>query len=366
MNKPKKIILAVTNNLENDQRVNKVASSLSKFGYNVCVLGSKSRPCHHYSPGYETKRLNVFFKKGILFYAEINIRFLFYLLFHHADVITANDTDTILPVWIAATIKRIPWVADLHELFPEVPEVTNRKRVKRVWTKIEDLVFPHIRHGYTVCQSIANHYKNKYNIDLGIIRNIPQKKVFTGKKDLFKKQFGNKKVILYQGAVNVGRGIEWAMDAMQYVENAVMIVIGNGDLYPSLSEKAKNPPYAGKVYFLGAMPYNELQPYTESADLGLCLLKHQGLSYYYALPNRIFDFMQARTPIIATGFPEIKKILDDSKTGITVSTEDPAILAEIIRKALDTEIDYNTFELAADKYTWENEEKELGKIYNQI
>lgn len=355
--------MTVTNNLETDQRVNKVATTLQKMGFRVMVIGCNNKPCHYYNPGYATKRMNVIFKKGILFYAEINIRIFCLLLFSHFDIYVSNDTDVILPNLIVSKIKKRIWVADLHELFPEVPEVTNRKFVKWVWTKIEDITFPHITNGYTVCQSIADYYKKKYSINLKVVRNIPMFHPYCKSTSPF--HFG-KKVILYQGAVNVGRGIEWIMDAMQYINDAVFVIVGTGDLYNTLKNKSHQDQYKDKVFFLGAIPYKQLSSYTTNANLGVCLLRRQGLSYYYSLPNRVFDFMQAHVPILATGFPEISRIINEAHTGLTINTEDPQKIAQVIEYMLRQNIDHDIYATAAQKYTWENEEKVLYSIYSKF
>lgn len=362
----KEVVLSVTNNLETDQRVNKVAHTLIGMGYDVTVIGSNHRECHAYNPGYKTKRLSVWFKKGVLFYAEYNLRlFLFLLLHKRYDVYVANDTDTLLPNFFIHKVKNGKLVVDLHELFPELPEVTNRKFVKWVWTSIEDLILPHVVNGYTVCQSIADYYKNKYSITLKVVRNIPNYKEYTGKKNLFS-SYTDKKVILYQGAVNEGRGIEWIMDAMPLVDNAIFIVIGTGTLYDSLKDKAKDPIYKDRVLFLGHKPYSELIDYTLSSDLGVCLLKNQGLSYYYALPNRIFDFMQAHVPMLATGFPEIARIINREKTGYTINTENPEEIAKAINFLLMQKFDDDNFARVAGIYNWENEQNVLKEIYSNI
>lgn len=359
--KQKKIILSVTNNLETDQRVHKVASSLHENGFEVLVVGTKSRKCNPYKRNYGTQRMPCLFKKGFLFYAEYNIRLFFLLLFSDCDILTANDTDTLVPNFIVAKIRRKKLVVDLHELFPEVPEVVSRPFVKKVWESIEAAILPRVSHGYTVCESIASYYKERYGTDLKVVRNIPMKRHFCKKSEKLK--FDGKKIILYQGAVNVGRGIEWIMEAMPMVENAVFVVIGRGDLFDELSKKAEEKIYQDKVFFLGHVPYSELFEYTCSADLGTCLLEANGLSYYFSLPNRIFDYMQAHVPIIATDFPEIRKVVSTYKTGRVTNSKDPKVLAKIITEMLNEKVDDNIFENALANFSWEKEAETLIKIY---
>lgn len=349
----KRIIMTVTNNLESDQRVHRVASWFHENGWQVTVVGSQNQPCHDYQQPYATKRLPVWFKKGPLFYAEINIRLFFYLLRHAGGRIWSNDTDTILAGFMASKIKRKHFTVDLHELFPEVPEVACRPFVKSVWTKLEDWILPRVKECYTVCQSIADYYQNRYGIKVKVLRNMPFKRAYTGKSGKF--DFGGKRVILYQGAVNEGRGIEWVMDAMPYVENAVFVVIGKGDLYDELCLKCQKDGLTDRVKFLGHIPFGELSAYTNDADLGVCLLKEKGLSYYYALPNRVFDFMQAHVPLLATDFPEIARVLNGAGTGRVIRDYEPRKLADVINEMLGTPVNHELFTKASEQYNWESE-----------
>ena len=109
--------------------------------------------------------MRLLFKRSLFFYAEYNIRLFFYLLFDKADIFLSNDTDTLPANYLAALIRRKTLVFDAHEMFPEAPEVTDRKWVKKVWTTIEDLIFPRLKNTYTVCDSIASVYNKKYKIN---------------------------------------------------------------------------------------------------------------------------------------------------------------------------------------------------------
>jgi glycosyltransferase involved in cell wall biosynthesis len=353
----KRVIISVSNNLKTDQRVNKVASTLHNNGFEVLLVGLKSKSHHTAKPSLATKRLPSFFKKGFLFYAELNTRLFFFLLFSRCDILLANDTDTIIPNFLVSKIRRKKLVVDLHELYPEVPEVTDRKFVKNVWTGIESSIFPYIKTGYTVCQSIADYYKEKYGMTLKVVRNVPAQKPFVEKSDLLK--YGDKKIILYQGAVNEGRGIEWVIDAMPYLDNAMFVVIGKGDLYEEMQEKVRKMQLGDRVIFKGVIPFQELAAYTNSADLGVCLLKQKGLSYYYSLPNRVFDFMQAHVPLLATDFPEIANVLNTYGTGRLISRYEPEYLAGVIREMLDRPVDHVLYEKANMEFNWEKEEHAL-------
>ena len=355
----KHIIISVTNDLFSDQRVLKVAHSCHNNGYNVLLIGRRRKKSPLLHLPFKYKRLRLLFNRSALFYAEYNIRLFFLLLFLKADILLANDTDSLPANFLASKIRRKKLVLDAHECSPELPELTHRPKVKRIWEKIEDWIFPHLQHCYTVCNSISDYYNQKYNIQMKVVRNMPYTLKYEGEKRL---DYSGRKIILYQGAVNVGRGLEWTIDAMPLVENAVLIIIGDGNIIHELKERVNNLQLNEKVFFLGRIAGSELYKYTPSADLGLCLLENRGLNYYYSLPNRIFDYLHAGVPVLATDFPEITHIVKNNNTGIIVNHYEPQYLAEIINDFFDKGFDTTHFDETAKQFCWENEEKILLEI----
>jgi glycosyltransferase involved in cell wall biosynthesis len=353
-----KITVSVTNDLVSDQRVHKVCTTLMQNGYEVKLIG---RVLPHDKPikrPYQTERMSLFFYRGIFFYAEYNIRLFFYLLFDKADIFLSNDTDTLLANYLASIIRKKPLVFDAHEIFPEVPEVTDRKRVKKVWTKIEDLIFPHLKNTYTVCDSIAAYYNEKYEIDMQVVRNIPLKKATPlrlASREPAPIGAKGKKVILYQGAVNIGRGIDRMIDAMPFLDGFVFYVIGDGDILKELKEKVKKMNLTDKVIFTGQIPFENLPKYTACADIGINLLENMGLSYYYSLPNRIFDFIREGVPILASDFPEIHKIIAHYNIGMLTGNLAPQYLASVVKSMALKGKNRSAYATANAELCWENE-----------
>jgi len=365
----KRVYIAVTNDLQTDQRVHKVCQTLLNAGYEprlIGILKSNSKPL---SRPYRVERFPMIFSRSCLFYAEYNIRLFFYLLASKADIILANDTDTLLAAYCAASLRRKPIVFDAHELYTEVPELVNRKVVKKIWQSIENLILPHIKYAYTVCQPIADIYKRRNGIQMSVVRNAPflQKPCPESKKTL---SFPGKKILLYQGAINVGRGIEWVIDAMPHIPNAVFCIAGDGDILEQIRQQISDKKLEDKVVLLGRISLEELHKYTCSADLGISLLENRGLNYYYSLPNRIFDFVQAGVPVLATDFPEIRSIVEQYKIGVLTTDYSPENLASTIQSTLDyweNKADkHQIFDRAKKELCWENEEKTILNLFNKI
>ena len=369
----KRILISVTNDLIADQRVGKVSASLQSYGYDVLLIGCIKKGRAPLKRPYQTFRFNLFFKKRFVFYMEYNLRLLFVLLFKRKDILLCNDTDALPANFIASKLCRVPLVFDAHELFPEVPEVVGRPRVKRVWEKIEDIIFPHLKQSYTVCNSIAEHYKQKYGITMGVVRNIPNKETTPAPVDRNQNRIitllpslEGKKLLLYQGAINVGRGVEWLINAMHYLDNCVLCICGGGDLFEEMQALAKEKKLEDRIIFTGRLPFEELNQYTSQADLGFVLLENMGLSYYYSLPNRIFDYMKYGVPVLASNFPEIARIVETHQTGKLITHYEPEYLAKVILEMLkeweDKSVYQSRLNNLSKEFCWENEAQVMLEI----
>ena len=168
--------------------------------------------------------------------------------------------------------------------------------------------------------------------------------------------------MFYQGAVNVGRGIEWMIDAMPFLDEYVFVIAGDGDKMQEMQNRTKRLAVEDRVKFLGRIPFEELSTYTACTDIGISLIENRGLNYYYSLPNRIFDFIRKNIPILATDFPEIKKIIAYYEVGELIDNYEPRYLATVIRKMTAKGKNKDGFARANAELAWEDESKILLKI----
>lgn len=365
----KRVILLVSSDLSSDNRVRKMATTLLLNNFEVLVVGRELRSSLPLmQTDYEQKRLHFVFNKGALFYAEMNIRFCLFLLFHRFDIATANDLDTLLGTWIAVRIKRKGIVYDSHEYFTEVPELQHRPRIKNMWLHIEKCIFPKINRCITVCESIATIYEQLYNVPVAVVRNLPMSRDFKPIVTKVEMQdFATEKIILYQGAVNLGRGLELMIEAMQYVDNAKLMIVGSGDIIESIKLLADSLRVSQKVLFVGKISSNELPNYTQLATIGISLEEDMGLNYRYALPNKLFDYIQAEKPVLVSDLPEMKKIVQQYKCGEIVIERTPKSLAMQINEMLHNDLQLKLYsdgcKIAAKELCWEREEQTILKIY---
>ena len=260
---------------------------------------------------YATCRMRLLFRRTAFFYAEYNLRLFLLLLFSRADCFYANDTDTLLASTLAARLRRKPLLFAAHELFPDVPELQGRPRVQAVWRWVERRCLPHVSGAFTVCQSVADEYRSRYGIEMTVVRNVPD----TPPAINTSHEVTCPRTLLYQGAVNIGRGVKELIDVLQLLPDCRLVVAGDGDCLADERKHAANVPWGDRVQFLGRVEPDRLHALTSQADLGLCLLQDLGLNYRYSLPNRIADFANAGVPILATDFPEIRRVLERYGTG---------------------------------------------------
>lgn len=371
MAEKKRIIVSVTNDIYTDQRVRRVCEFLVANNYDVTLCGrllksSQTLP----KTAYKTVRFKLPFTKGALFYAAYNLRLFFYLVFHKTDVLLSNDLDTLLANHWAKKFKRgCKIYYDSHEYFAGVPELMARPKIQKAWRFIEKRTLPKVYKMYTVNESIADLYRKEYNRYISVVRNISDiKKVET---TLTKKELGlpeDKRIIIIQGAgINIDRGAEEAIETIKLLDDCVLIFVGHGDVIPLIKAQVEKENLGDKVLFFGKRPYHELMNFTALSDIGLSIDKDTNINYRFSLPNKIFDYIHANTPLVVSNLTEVKRIVEDYKVGLVIQNHDPETLAKTIRELLDNSELYKTCKentkTASKALNWANESKVLEEIY---
>lgn len=373
---PERIIISVTSDLVTDQRVQRAAGTLKEVGYQVMLVG-RVLPDSIEMKGkrFRLKRFKLWFNKGPLFYFNYNLRLFWFLLWRQTDILLSNDLDTLPANFLVSKIKRIPLVYDSHEYFTGVPELSNRPRVRAIWKRIESFIVPKLKYAYTVNSSIAQLYEDEYKVKFQVIRNMPEVKFqIRTDLDIIKRELRlpqDKSIIILQGAgINIQRGAEEAVQAMQYVNNAILLIIGSGDVIPALKLMVVELQLSEKVKFEPKKSPSELFLYTLCADIGLSLDKDTNLNYRYSLPNKIFDYIQAGVPILASNLPEIKKIVEGYDIGYITPDHQIKNIANLMNKMIDEKEKrlawQKNLKNASQELNWDQEKNKLLFIFKSI
>ncbi len=361
--KNKKIALAVVNDLNYDQRMQRICTALVNAGYEATLIGREmqnSKPLKERV--FKQLRLKHRIYKGKLFYLIHNWKLFWHYLRNDYDIYVANDLDTMLAAYCAAKIKGKALVYDAHEYFPELPEIVSRPMVKFIWESLEQWTVPTLKHAYTINHSYADIFKQHYDKSFGVVRNatVLEEKTFPEITE---------KYILYQGAVNIGRGVEEMIEAMQYID-CKLIVCGKGDVFDDCVQLVKDLNLENKVEFKGFVEPEKLKEITIRATLGFTFFTHQGESYYYSLANRFFDYFHNGVPQLCVNYPEYRRINEQYEIAVLLDDLKVANIVEAANKVLKDEALYqklrkNCLE-ARQHINWQNEEEKLIAIYDSI
>ncbi len=327
-------IVSVTNDLATDNRVRRTCDVLSGLGYEVLLVGRKLPGSLPLDRPYRIKRRRLLFNKGPLFYAEYNLRLFLLLLFSKATLFLSNDLDTLLPNYLAASIRGKKLVYDTHEFYTEVPELVDRPKVRAVWLAIERRIFPKLHTVITVNRSIANAYAERYGNKVHVVRNIPSARdlgPLPSREELDLPK--GKHILVMQGAgINVHRGAEEAVLAMRELPECLLLIIGGGDAWPGLEKMVGEHDLQDRVRLMGKMPYERMMAYTRNADLGLTLDKDTNLNYRFSLPNKLFDYLHAGIPVLATDLPEVAGIVREFDCGVVLAHAEPEVIARAVKE----------------------------------
>jgi len=361
--KKTRIVCTVTNDLNYDQRMIRICSTLAEAGYDVTLVGFKRKnsPPLVKRP-FKQVRLPIIAERGKILYFDYWMKLFFYLLFKRVDIFCAIDLDTILPVYYASVIRNKKRVYDAHEIFTELQEVVTRPSVHKMWTWIGNHTVPHFKAGYTIGECYAEEFQKLYGVRYGIVRNATVLRPVTipDRKERF---------ILYQGAVNVGRCFAQLIPAMRYVD-VPLVVCGAGNYFEEAVALTKQYGLEDKITFKGYVPPEQLKEYTLNATIGITLFEDVALSNRLSLANRFFDYMHNGVPQLCIKYPEYEKVNARFEIACLIDAPTPEGIAAALNKMLnDTEyyehLQANCMQ-AREVYNWQEETKTLLKTYAQL
>jgi len=290
-----------------------------------------------------------------------------------ADIYHAHDLNTLPVAYWAARRYGGKLVYDSHELYTETSNLSHTERV--VLRFFEGILIRRCKAVITVNHSIARELADRYRIELPIvIMNCPVLLNHTCSTDFLRAKLGIRKeeaLVLYQGGFLPHRGLENLIAAIAMLPEVKLVMMGWGRLEEDLRALADAMGLIGKrVFFLPPVPQNELLLWTSSADVGVIAYRNVGLNNYYSLPNKLFEYIAAGIPVVASDFPELRRVIEEFQVGCTFNPDDPKDIARAITWVLEDEqrlakLKENARKAAA-VLNWENEEKKLLELYRKL
>ena len=363
------IVALVSNDLVTDQRMQKSLGSLTAAGFRCRLLGREkpnSKPLD-LSLAFDQERLKLRAHTGKQFYWQLHRAHYRRLLELRPRLVLAVDLDT---VWAAGKASRklsVPYVFDAHELFEEQPEVARRPWIKAAWYALGKRFVPGAAACYTVGEEVAKILSTRYGRAFQLVRNFPLAGESTPVARVLPK--GDQAfTILYQGALNEGRGIEELIAAGQELDGVRIWIAGDGPEAGRYRAFAKTCPRAD-VTFLGELTPAALAELTPQAHLGYALMRNVGLNYYLSLSNKSIDYLRAGLPSLQMAWPEYERI--QARYGCYELVEELSVAAVVA--AIDTCRSPEHYAMLSEasaaagaELTWEGEAPTLFNLITEV
>ncbi|MCS6896075.1 MAG: glycosyltransferase [Bacteroidia bacterium] len=322
-----RVIHCILHNLVSEQRLHKMAlSTLAVCETEVVgIISPGNSPSIGERP-YHVRRLWVPFQGGPLFFLSANIRLFIYLFLRRSwDAVIANDLAALPAAWLAATLRRKALLLDSRELFTQTPFLVHRPLVRRIWEVMERFLYPRVDYIVTVSPPIAEYFRRKYGKPVWLVYNLPLR------KEGFVSPRLENRLLIYQGMLHPYRGLEELILAFSYVDEWKLWIVGDGPLRGYLEKLVRQQGLEERVKFFGMVPFEVVDGYTRQATMGVSAELPQGLNHKYALPNKLFDYIQLGIPVLAGEAELVQRIVRHYHCGMVVESWEPRSIARALR-----------------------------------
>jgi glycosyltransferase involved in cell wall biosynthesis len=353
--------------IQYDSRLSKCARTLSEEGYKVTAVIAGEKREKRESPGIDLKTIFIpRSRSGKLRFLSYYSKAFWPALRSKADCYFASDLYSLPVAYLVAKFRRARLIYDSRELYSSIAALRDRQHIQRFWSYVERKIIFRADLVFTVNDALADSISNRYSIPKPTtLLNCPRKQTIR-KSDRIRSILAippTTKILLYQGGLQPGRGIHIMLSTIRKIGDAVLVLMGSGSLKGEILAMIKRERLEQKVFVIDAVQVDDLLEYTSSAYAGLCLIENYGESYYHSLPNKLFEYVAAGVPVVASNFPEMSRFVDSNRVGICVDPEKEDEIAAAIQRILtDTEL-HKTFVRhcgeTASRYTWENESLKL-------
>lgn len=285
----------------------------------------------------------------------------------------SNDLNTLPQGWICAKVlsfKKKKLVYDSHEV------QTSRTGYGKNVYYIEKFFIKRIDAFINTNKTRAEYTSNLYKIELPhIVHNYP----FYLHEGAKSKEVNlhhvlriapEEPILLYQGGIQLGRGLEKIIEAAPNFKKGIVVFLGDGRIKPELEKMVSDRKLNNKVKFLPKVPVEELPGYTANAYLGFQVLNNICFNHYSACSNKLYEYIMVNVPVVACDFPEIKRVVEGEKVGITIDSHNPEEIAKAVNYMLDNKIERDKMsencKNAKEIYNWNLEKFKLIEIYNNL
>jgi glycosyltransferase involved in cell wall biosynthesis len=385
-----RICMGVWGSLRHDARVARSAGSLARAGVSVTVVAASWRDeelgRRRHPLGFEAvtvrRRPPRGLEAGAAGAGPIRLagwlvqsvpaywRFMRELWRTSADVYHAHDLQALPWVWLVARLRRRPVVYDAHEISADR---SGFRRIGRIVAAVEGALARRSAAMITTTDMRADYFARAYGVPRPIVLQNRPHYAEPPRTRRLHDALGlpaDAVVVLYQGGLQPHRGLFTLLDVVPDVPSAHFVFLGDGPLRSKLEARVRQRGLLTRVHFLPAVPWHELAVWTAAADVGVQLIENTSLNHFTTDSNKLFEYVMAGLPVVASNFPEIRRIVTAYRLGELVDPADRSSIAAALRRLTTGEHlreQYRQNALAARRdLSWETQESELLALYERI
>jgi len=371
MQKTKSVTISFLGNANFDTRVTNLTNSLRDNGVQVKVISFDwTTPNFHTVTG-DTSIFKLVKKKNSLPYYFKFLTTLFKeLLKTNSSIYIAEDILTLPVVTFIAKFRGAKLYYNSREFYAFLAGLRNKPKIQGIIGKLENFFIKKVDAVLVTGDGDAEFLQEYYGIsNTVVIRNLPLQQNATEPKN-FHEMLNipiSNRILLYQGVILEGRGFEPLLAAMSKIGNCDLVVLGTGVYQTKYEKLASELGIVDRIHFLGNIDQSELINYTAGADIGVSLIENISKSYYYALPNKLFEYIMANIPVLISDLPQMKKIVEEYHVGRFASLENEndlgIVLSEMIAEKEKIEIYKRNSIEASKELNWQIEFEKVKYLF---
>ncbi len=371
MQKQKSVTISFLGNANFDTRVANLTNSLKTDGIGVKVISFDWITPNFDTVVGDTSIYKLVKKKNSLPY-YFNFLFILFreLLKTNSSIYLAEDIFTLPIVTFIAKLRGAKLYYNSREFYAFLAGLRNKPKTQAIIRSLEKFFIKKVDIVFVTGDGDAEFLQDYYGINnTVVIRNLPIKQKATEPKD-FRKMLGiseTNTILLYQGVILEGRGFTPLLEAMRSINNCDLVVLGSGVFQSKYEKLAEELGIKNRIHFLGNIDQGELINYTAGADIGIALIENISKSYYYALPNKLFEYIMAGLPVLISNLPQMKKVVSDYKVGKVVNLENSGEVEKVIKEFIENKEDLELYKqntiVAADELNWQKEYKKVKHLF---
>ncbi|OXS14097.1 glycosyl transferase family 1 [Zobellella denitrificans] len=385
--------MLVWNTFQNDARVKNEAETLARAGYRVTVHAL-------HAPGYTEKRellpsgvevirhgcsqglrllkprKHTAKRNHIELFALLVGRLLTHLAMigslvrRRSTVIHAHDVNVLPTAWLASKLSGARLVYDAHEISSGRE---GYRKIGRLVSCIEGAIMPKAAGNITTTDARAKFFARAYRMPRPLVLQNRPRLVKVEDNDRIRCELDLKEsfpIVLYQGGLQPGRGLERLVKSAKRVAGAYFVFVGSGSIEVDLKTLVKSLGLESRVFFIPTVPLQELPHYTVSADIGVQPIENTCLNHFTTDSNKLFEYVIAKLPIVASDLPEISRVVKRHDLGLLVRSGDEDELVTALIHLVESSKLRQRYSINAEKasktLSWEEQEQELVALYNSV